>query len=335
MGSEVRQAQLIVLANGTVLPGVLSAEVRCNAYLSANRFALCVAYSVAGADFWSDLPLQIEVQIGVNGAWQSLIVGNVDSLDVDPVGQTATLHGRDLTALLISAQTAETFENQTASQIAVALAERRGLTPMVFPTSDMVGRYYQTGRTRTAFSQHGSMTSEWDVMIWVAEREGFDVWVDGLELYFQPSTTGAPTALIVPTECTSMRLHRALDLAGGSTVVVQSWDSRQGTAVTGFASSLVASSGGPTFTAVRPNLSSTDATLFAQRTLTQLSTHAAEVECEMPGELGLLARDIVCVSQTGTDFDGNYQIMEIDRRICFERGFTQTVVARSLPWITS
>ena len=335
MANKVRQAGVAVLANGALLPGVLSAEVRSNAYLSANRFAVSVAYSSAGSDFWSGLPLLIEVQVGLDGAWQSLIIGNADSLDVDPVRQTATLHGRDLTALLISAQTAETFENQTASQIATTLAARHGLTPAVAATTDIVGRYFQTGRTRTTLAQHASMTSEWDVMTWLAEREGFDVWIDGTTLYFQPGVSGAAAAWITPGDCMSIRLQRALDLAAGSTVVVQSWDSRQGTAITGSATNGVAGSGGSTFTTVKPNLSFSDANSLAQRTLAQLSTHETEIELEMPGELTLMARTIVGLSQTGTDFDGTYQIMEMDRRICFERGFTQTAVARSLPWIAS
>jgi phage protein D len=335
LDSEVRQAQLAVFASGVELTGVMSAEVNCNAYVAANRFSFSIAYSLAGSAWWSELPLLIEIQIGLDGAWQSLITGYADSLDVDPLRQTATLHGRDLTSLFISAQTSETFENQTASQIVSSLAVRHGLTPVVAPTTDIVGRYFQTGRTRTALAQHSTATSEWDVIAWLADREGFDAWVDGWNLYFQPAAFGVPTTWITPDGCTGMRLNRSMDLAGGATVVVRSWDSRQGIGITGQASNLSAASGGSTYTTLRPNLSSSDAALMAQHILAQLSVHAAEIECEMPGELTLAVRNVAAFSQTNTDFDGSYQIVEIDRRITFDSGFTQTVTARSLPWTGS
>src|SRR5260363_359925 len=50
-------------------------------------------------------------------------------LDFQPVEGTIELTGRDLTARLIDANTSEHFADQTASQIATLLAQRRDLMP--------------------------------------------------------------------------------------------------------------------------------------------------------------------------------------------------------------
>ena len=333
VGSEVRQPELSVLANGRALPGIIDVEVSSNAYLCANRFTVRVAISGSLPEFWTTLPLLIEIQAGLDGAWQSLITGNADSITLDPIQREAVLQGRDLTALLVTAQTAETFENRTASEIATVLANRHGLTPVVTATSDLVGRYYQSGRTSSSLSQHARSTSEWDVLTSMADREGFDVWVDGHQLFFQPAGIAAGSVSLSPADCTSIRLHRMFDLAAGPTVLVQSWDSHQGSAISGKAAS--GGQGGPTFTTLRPNLSAVDATQLAQRTLAQLTSHAEEVEFDMPGDLVTMPRTILSLSDTGSDFDGLYTIVETERRISFQDGFTQSVVAKAMPWTVS
>ncbi len=333
--SSVRQAQIAVTINGTPVAGVTSANLSANAYLCADRFTVTVAYQAGDVSIWSAVPLLLDVQIGLNGAWQSLMTGYADSLDIDPVRQELTLHGRDLTSLLISAETAETFENQTASAIAADIAGRHGLTPNVAATTDLVGRYFQTGRTRSVLSQHSSTISEWDVLTWLGQREGFDVWVAGTSLNFQPPANSFAELILAPGDCTAFRIHRSLDLAAGATVVVRSWDSVQAQSITGSATSGGSNSAGTTFTTLRPNLSSADATQLAQRTLAELTTHAIEVECDMPGELSLMPRMNLNVTGTGTGFDGTYQIAEVERRLSFHHGFTQTVVARGMPWTAS
>ncbi len=330
---EVRQPELALFANGLEISGVKKVDISANAYLCANRFTAHVAMSANISGFWSVLPLLIEIRAGLNGFWQSLITGNADSITLDPVRGEAILQGRDLTALLVQAETAETFENRTASDIATTLAVRHGLTPNVTPTNDIVGRYYQSGRTCLTLSQHANATSEWDVLTSLADQEGYDVWIDGKELFFQPDGSATGAMALSPFECTKILLHRKLDLAAGPTVVVKSWDSQRRAGVAGIA--FGGGQSGPTFTTLRPNLSTADAAQLAQRTLAQLTAHQSEIECHMPGDLTTLPRMTLSVSGTGTDFDGPYRVMETERSISFSHGFTQTVVARRLPWTAS
>ncbi len=328
----VRQPRLTVLANGVAVPSPIVAEVHSSAYLGADRFSVRLAFSLSDTAFWLTLPLLIEIQVMLDGAQGSLITGHADSVELDPIRGEVVLHGRDLTALLISAQTGETFENQTAGGIAELLGARHGLTANVAQTSGLVGRYYQTGHTRTTLNQHARATSEWDVLTWLADQEGFDVWVSGTTLNFQPRAPVASGAMVTPTLCSSLAMRQALDLAAGINIVVKSWNSQNQQMITQSASR---GSSATTLTAVRPNLSTQDAMTLAQQTLAQISAHEIEITYEMPGDLVTMPRTTVGLAQTGSVFDGTYEIVEVERRISFDTGFSQRVVARSLPWTPS
>ena len=333
--SEVRQPRVTVLANGTAISGVIDAEVQSNAYLGANRFQIRVAYPSPSGEFWLSLPVLIEIQVTLDGGQLSLITGNADSLELDPICGEAILHGRDLTALLVAAQTSETFENQTASGIATTLAARHGLTPNVATTTALIGRYYQTNRTRSALSQHARVTSEWDLLTWLADQEGYDVWVDGWVLNFQPRDIPEPIATVTPSICCSLRLRQALDLAAGLEVVVKSWDSQTQQIISQSASNANGDATPVTLTAIRPNLSMSDAISLAQQTLSQWTTHESEILFEMPGDILMAPRCTLNLTETGSSFDGVYEIMDVERRISFYRGYVQHVTARGLPWTPS
>jgi phage protein D len=333
--NEVRHPRLTVLANGAPLTGALAADVQSNSHLGANRFSIHITYDRSAPPFWTVLPLRVDIQVAVGGSQASLVTGYADSLDVDPVRGVAVLNGRDLTSLFIAAQTAETFLNQTAAGIAGTLAARRGLTPNITASTGLVGRQYQIDRTRSLLAQHSRATSEWDILTWLADQEGCDVWVDGTTLNFQPFAAPTTIGTITPTTCNSLHIHQALDLAGGMQVVVKSWGSQGQQAISETAASAPGTSGGVTLTAVRPNLSSADALGLARTALTQLSAHAIEVSFDMPGDLTTLPRTGISLSETGANFDGIYEVVEVEKRISFERGFTQSVTARGLPWTPS
>jgi hypothetical protein len=107
------------------------------------------------------------------------------------------IEGRDLSSRLIENKTQEAFVNQTSSQVATTLAQRRGLTPQVTATTTLVGRYYQQDHVRDSLNQFSRTTTEWDLLIYLAQREGFDVFVKGTTLYFQPTTDPSADPYVV------------------------------------------------------------------------------------------------------------------------------------------
>jgi phage protein D len=197
MSGALRQPRLNVLANGAPVAGAVAASVMSNGYYAADRFHVSLATTSAGAPL--DGPeMTLEVQFSLDGGatFQSVIEGVVDTVDLNVIRGTLSLSGRDLTAALIEARTQETFANQTASEVATILAGRHGLAAQVAATTTPVGRYWELEHDRVMLNQFGTATGEWDLLVDLAQHEGFDVWVSGSTLYFQPpQSAGAPAVV--------------------------------------------------------------------------------------------------------------------------------------------
>lgn len=353
LGNSVRAPRLAVLANGMPLAGVLAAEVHSNNHLAADRFRVRVAL---GADpFWTAAAfaalssIQLDVQVALDtpglpasgGSYVSLILGVVDMVEVDAISQTVWLEGRDLASLFIDSPTQESFANQTASQIATQLAARQGLVANVMPTTTLVGRYYQSEHDRITLNQFSQATTEWDLLIWLAQEEGFNVWVSGNALNFMPAVdpvlpdlvlqTGGSPPLYGVANLTHLRMERSLTLARDIVVTVKSWNSRQQKAFTQTVSSAALGSTAPpqSYVVVRPNLTPDQALRLAQRKLAELTAYERVIVADMPGELSLNARSTVLLAGTGTQFDQLYFVDTIDRMISYDGGFTQHVRAKN------
>ena len=344
-GATARRPRLRVLANGAVVNGATSAEVSSNGYLQADRFRVDIATGVDPAmplAWWSDtLPIKIEVQIGFipdgapegNAAWQSMLIGNVDHVDADPIAKCITVEGRDLSSLLVEAKTQETFSNKTSSQIATILAGRHGLTPMVTATTTPVGQYYQLEHDRITLNNFSRQTTEWDLLTYLAEQEGFDVWVSGNNLYFQPavSATVAPFPIVYdPTSgalnVTHLRMERSLTLAHDMQVTVKSWNPKHKAAYTKIVKSTGAKTGGgpvQNYVLTVANKTPDECLKLGQQKLAELTKHERILTVDMPGELTLSTRSMAGLTGTGTAFDQAYYVAEVERDISFDGGFKQ------------
>ena len=321
------------------MPGAIEAEVLSNNYYGADRFIVSLALgsnsNYGAAQFWAstvDILVEVQFSLDSGASFTSLVMGAVDNVSIDPVHGFVHLAGRDLAASLIEARTQESFTNQTSSEIAILLAERHDLEPQVFKTTNPVGRYYQNEHDRVTFDQFSHSTTEWDLLVFLARQEGFDVFVEGQALYFQPSTNVTDIALTLrPTDVVAIRLGRELTLARSMQVIVKSWNSRENTV---FVQKAVASAsdastrrGPQSYVFIKPNLAPNDALDFAQKRLAELMRHERTVEIEMPGELALTSRSMIALDGTGTDFDQVYRVDAIERRLDPHRGMTQCVRA--------
>jgi phage protein D len=351
-----RYPSLSVVVNGQPVSGAVAVEIFSNNAYGADRFRVQIAL---GADPWlgaaswttlSDLFVEIDIGLGLApgaGSLANLMRGRTDTVQIDPVAGVVNLEGRDLTADLIEARTQETFANRTASEIAEILAARHGLSAAVAPTRTPVGRYYQLEHDRITLNQFSRATTEWDLLTFLAQHEGFDVFVQGSTLHFQPPAATADAAVPLRVRpiagglvnVTGVRLEHCLTLARDIEVTVKSWNSRQRTAFTQTARAArvpgVRAAGryaGPPqrYVIVAPNLSMDDALKLAQRKLAELTRHERVVEIDMPGELSLTTRSVVVLQGTGTVFDQSYHVDEIIRRIDSETGFTQQLRVRNL-----
>jgi phage protein D len=330
--SETRVPTMAVFASGVPVAGILDVEVSSSNYLAADRYRLRASLTASGYDIWATDQIDLEIRMGLDGAWASMITGPVDRIDVDPSRGEVSVEGRDFTARFIEARIRQNFENQTSSQIALTLAARRGLVPAVVPTTALVGRDFQNDYARTTLDQHARVTTEWDLLVRLAELEGFDVWIEGQSLYFAPASQSSASLALSPRDCMSMRLQRNLPLAAGLSVAVKSWDCRGSQAIVQSAASDGAAGDAPDYVVVRPNLSADAAQSLAQRLLSQMAQQGRCITIDMPGDLTTQPRGVLSVFDTSTDFDGLYVITSVERRMSFHEGFTQTLEARIPPW---
>jgi phage protein D len=330
VSSSARAPAPLVLLNGLAIDGVIDVEISANSYLAANRFRLTASLTATGYDAWAAGLLSVEIQIGIDDAWVSMITGTVDRVAFDLARGEVRAEGRDLTSLFIEARTQEVFENRTSSEIAATLASRQGLAAAVTPTTTLVGRDFHNDHARTSMDQHARVTTQWDLLIRLAELENFDVWVAGRTLNFAPASPAGTPLVLTPDDCSGITLERLPPLNNGLAVTVKSWDCRGQMAVSQTASAGPA--GGKSYVLVSPNLTEQAAQALAQRVLSQMSQQQRSVAIEMPGDLTTLPRGVLSLANTGTDFDGTYMITEVERSLSFRHGFQQSVQARVPSW---
>ncbi|WP_419757351.1 hypothetical protein [Acidisoma sp.] len=355
-----RSVFLRLVLNGNGIAGVTEAEVCTSDHQAAGWFRLVIALG-ADADFTpailsSMTQATADILVGLAppgfpaavATWQSLMTGTVDGITVDMTNGTAHLTGRDFTGLFIDTLSAETFSNNTSSEIAQTLALRHGLTPVVTGTATPVGRYYQDGHAFSSLHQASRRVTEWDLLSELAEVEGFDVYVQDTTLCFAPpAADGLPTVWqwmpggSAATTLTSLQMERSLALARDIVVTVQSWNSRQAAMITQTVRSsmrgAIATTGAvgsrtvTNYALIRPNLTPQQAMTLATQTLSDLSRHERVITVTMPGELDLAPRSLVLLEGTNSGFDQTYAVDEIVRRVSPRDGFTQTVRAVNTP----
>ncbi len=330
--SDARVPAFAVLANGSPIDNVMDIEISKNSFLGADRYRLSVALDTSAYDIWSASAIEVAISLGLDGSWANFIQGQVDRLDYDIGAGLIHVEGRDLTARFLEARTQESFENQTASDIATLLAARQGLTSNVTPTATLVGRELEGNHSRITLDQYSGATTDWDLLVKLASTEGFDVWVDGNVLNFCPAALDPFPIFLTPADCRSLHLERTLNLSGGLAVTVKSWDSQAQAAVLQTAQSATVGSANRNYMVVKPNLSQIAAASLASRMLIQMSQNARVIRFERPGTLSTRPRQTLVLSQTGTDFDGTYILTSVETRLSFDHGFTETIEARIPPW---
>jgi phage protein D len=217
-GSVGTQPRGAAYANGERLVGVISFDVDVNTFYQADTFRLNLALSQQppgrGWAWWGQqMDIEVELMAGypqdpaqfAREDLVTLLIGNVDDIEIDPIADTIVMSGRDLTSLFIDNKTSEKYQNLTASQVAEKLAAARGLTPVVVSTQEPVGTYYQL--------DHVSMQDnrpEWDLLTYLANMSGNVVYIKGRELHFEPKP-GADEKVITPAPVDKEALRRELD----------------------------------------------------------------------------------------------------------------------------
>lgn len=342
---QVRQLTIGMKVNGRAAPGLMRYSIHSNNYWAADTFTAIVGMdgtangspNAFGLPFWAAQPnLELELLASLSPAEPptSMILGRVDNLQWSADEQVLELRGRDYSGVFIDARSAEKYLNKTASQVATTLATAHQLQANVQATKTIVGEYYHDDAV-----QMTDRITEWQLLTYLAQREGFNLWVSGRTLNFQPLANPAPPPLkvsfayadqagTVRANVPRLMCERNLTLAKDIKVTVISWNHEQKKPVRKTAQSVKTKStkgGGPslapggteppqTYTFRVPGLNEPQALAYAQKKLDELSKHERKITVSnLPMILGLDARGMVQVNGTLTDWDQQYFIDEIDR----------------------
>ncbi len=307
---------------GAPVVDAISLELESVAYFAADRFILTLANGVNTAFFASLETQTITIDISLsNAAYKNLIIGQIDNVRLNLLANTVTLCGRDLSAQLIDAEISETFVNQTSSEIATTIAMRHNLIPNISTTQTPVGQYYEIDHARSALGLNSRTTTEWNLLSQLAQLENFIVAVVGKTLNFGPQTgVSIPTILNLQSFIT-LTLDIATTIPTGTTV--KSWNTRNKAAIT----HVTGGTSGNSTTLIRPNLTTSQATILATNHLATLAQHSTILTAIMPGETSLTPNSQILLAGTGSQLDQTYTIEAIKRSINTHSGFTQKIYA--------
>ena len=341
MGQSIRAPRLQVLINGLPLAGTIDAEVITSSRFHAGSFRISAVLTQPdfSFNFWTtsnEIAVTVLAATNQTGELDTVIEGKADQISVDPVRGLVRIFGRDYTSVLLDSNSQDVFVNKTASEIAISIATRRGLVPLVSPTTGMIGRQDNDGYTYSTFRQFSRTLSDWDILVDLAVREGCDVFVTGKSLHFQPSGLMRRQVNLSVATAKSVRVERLLPGESDIGVIVQSWDCRQQAMVQEMAGGSQSQDAGfqqptasRTYIVMEPNLSAAEAARIAKSRLTEFSSYKTTCIIDMPGDLALTARDEIQLGDQGGLPIGNFQIESIDRRFHPVSGFTQRVRTRA------
>lgn len=328
-------------------------DVTNNRFFQADSFRLTLAYveddEKFGRGFW-DSTDRVEVEIFAGYGVEeppstSLLAGRADEIQIDMDARTVTLSGRDYTADLIEKRMAEKYPNKTSSEIVRILAGEAGLTPEVTDTRQLAGVYY-----RAEHAQLADETTAWNLITFLAEREGFDAYVIGKKLYFAApmdpisakrwtlqytppdNLTAFPTAL-----ASSLTLTKALTISREIVVKVISWNSSRKHSLTGQSRSARPNRGAggqfasaPAYIVREPNLTQDQADQRAKQIAEQITRELRTFDAALPGHPDVDIQTMVLIRGTNTSFDTDYHLDEIERRMSMENGFTMRLRGRNV-----
>lgn len=304
---------------GVPVSDVVALEIESVGYFSADRFSVVCALSGRAGYFAALGKQDVTIEVAQDaGGYATLLVGQLDNARIDFGRNEVVLAGRDLAARLIDTEIAETFANQTASQIAKTLAGRHGLTPNVTPTSVPVGQYYELDHARSALAVHVRSSTEWSLLAQLAQTEGFGLWVSGEVLNFGPWPQAAPMLVSTGSFLTLVfDVVNALPMA----VTVKSWNTRNKAVVS------QSQGNGVGTMLVRPNLTGAQARSLAATQLAALGQHEVVMSATMPGDTILRPGMMLAMAGTNSALDRSYAVMAVTRHLNACHGFEQNMTA--------
>lgn len=348
----------LAFVDGEQMSGVESFSVDNNGYFQADTFRLNLILSAQPDtrtwDWWSrQTDIQVELLAGYpsnpdsfsRSDLKSLITGYADDIQFDPLANTITIVGRDLTSKLIDAKRSISFQDHRSSDIVVKIAEEVGLTPDVVATESNAGTIYEIMSKLV-----NSNMTYWDIVTKLAQFDGYSAWVSGKTLHYRPrdSAGGSTFVLeyhpatmdraVVMSNAEHLSFSRNLSVARDIKVTVYSSHGKnivKAEANRKKIENKVTRGVGhialpPQEYVYRiPGLTADKAQERANTILQNLSQHEMVVQAAIPADMALDARSPVKVIGTGTAFDQTYYPASIITSYSMEEGLLMSMTAKN------
>lgn len=321
----MRQPRGLVKVNGQIAQGWVEWEVTNNTLYHADKFSVALSLRKQSQDMgWSWWAAQTQLTFEIFAGFPadvtnydsndltSLILGNADSIEIDPLFGIIRVEGRDKTALLIDTKTAQKWINQTSSQIATQLAQAQGLTPKVTATKTKAGNYYAQDHVLPTHER-----SQWDLLTYLAQKEGFQVYVTGNTLVFGPAPPDAapyiiqwqePNPVLPASNAVRLNFSHNLTLSRDIVVRVRSWNMWQKASYTKTATVKHKSrNSGDTpqvYSFIKPGLTPEQAQQLANQTALSLAQHELHMHVELPGDITPTMQSVLQLR--GTPYDQTF-----------------------------
>jgi phage protein D len=362
--SSSRRPRGVVRVNGTTAP-FLAFEVVNKDHFTADTWSVTMEPWQAPAPFTQPVGLQfwdsaatnttVEILIGMLDASAdvsgqppdptSLVLGQVDDVVVEPLTGKLTLSGRDLSARLIDTKISTKFSTRVSSDIVTELAENAGLTPNVTPTTVPAGKYFDSHYAALART-----VPAWDVIVFLAQNEGFSAYVSGQTLYFGPSPAQSVGLTInvarastgqITSNAKRLSLRRSLTLGQDISVTVISyhpWDAKAVKATAtragrypGASSAARSAETTQSYIIRRPGLTQQQAQQVANSWLQEITRFERLIDLDIEGSPTFGVTQQIQLAGTGTTWDGIYYPQRITRSFSFRGGFSMSVRAKNHP----
>jgi len=282
---------------------------------------------------------------GINDL-QSLILGGINNLKVRVFdsGGYIEFDGFDLSKKFIDNKTTQKYQYQTASNIAITLAQKEGLTAVVTPTTQYVGYYYAQD-----YVQLQNEVTEWDLLVYLAQKEGFQVFVRGKTLYFQPKPLTSPDPYLLQASTlengqlasfngTTLTVGRNLNYSRDVIVSIRSWNAKTGLVhvklsgkpIRNQQAAAVAQPIGQAqvYEYSPPGLTKEQAIILARKLLEDITQHERLLEASLPGDNKLRKDSVIELKGVSLSADQTYYPDTITRTIS-PGGYTMQVRAKN------
>ena len=306
--------------NGKTVP-VKSVCVTQSKTKRGDSFKAKTAMSALPAGLDLTTATDIDAQVFLNGA--QIFDGVLDHTDYHWDSLTIELSGRDKGSALMDKTTSQKFLNQQPTQIVQQYAEQHGLKADIDQPEALAGKQYSADLAK--ITHRGS---QWSTINELADLFGMDCYITGATVYFKNTPEQLPTYQLTYVKppapgSNMMRLETSRNHMLGRPVKTNVRSRHHKKKQTFTAQVQSEGSGEPlVYNHVIPGMTQDQVKRVAQKKHDETIAHELSITgLEIPGDETLNARFLLNLTGTGTAFDTQYQIIQVEHDASVDGGY--------------